>query len=117
VLTDGYLDFEDYAGHRQAGHRYASTRFVGALGRVGEQWPTAYRQGDYGLLPLPGPCPAALRGLRVVVAEVQPHGEYHLDILTAVWQQWLRESGLPAPQVLPRATDLSTARETVARLL
>jgi hypothetical protein len=58
-----------------------------------------------------------LRGLRVVVAEVQPHAEYHLDILTAVWQQWLRESGLPAPQVLPRATDLPTARETVARLL
>ena len=117
VLTDGYLDFEDYAGHRQAGHRYASTRFVPALAHEGEQWPTVFKQANYGLIPLPGPCPLALRRLQVVVAEVQPHAEYHLDILTAVWQQWLRESGLPTPQVLPRATDLPTAQEAIARLL
>lgn len=117
VLTDGYLDFEDYAGHRQAGHRYASTSFVPALAHEGEQWPALFSQGNYGLLPLPGPCPPALRQLRVVVAEVQPHAEYHLDILTAVWQQWLRESGLPTPQLLPRGTDLPTAREAVGRWL
>ena len=117
VLTDGYLDFEDYAGHRQVGHRYASTSFVPALAHKGEQWPTVFKQANYGLIPLPGPCPLALRHLQVVVAEVQPHAEYHLDILTAVWQQWLRESGLPTPQVLPRATDLPTAQEAIARLL
>lgn len=114
VLTDGYLDFEQYAGRRQAGHRYASTRFVNSLARQGEAWPQAFKQEDYGLLPLPGPCPPALRHLQVVVAEVRPHAEYHLDILTAVWQQWLQESGLPAPQVLPR-TDLAAVREQLAR--
>ena len=117
VLTDGYLDFENYAGHRQVGHRYASTSFVPALAHKGEQWSTVFKQANYGLIPLPGPCPLALRRLQVVVAEVQPHAEYHLDILTAVWQQWLRESGLPTPQVLPRATDLPTAQEAIARLL
>ena len=88
-----------------------------ALAREGEQWPTVFKQANYGLIPLPGPCPLALRHLQVVVAEVQPHAEYHLDILTAVWQQWLRESGLPTPQMLPRATDLPTAQEAIARLL
>ena len=117
VLTDGYLDFESYADHRQAANRYASTRFVTALARAGERWPTVFKQGSYGLLPLPGPCPAALRHLQVVVAEVQPHAEYHLDILTAVWQQWLSEAGMPPPQVLPRATDLPTVREAITRAL
>lgn len=117
VLTDGYLDFENYADHRQAANRYASTRFVTALARKGERWPTAFKQGSYGLLPLPSPCPTALRHLQVVVAEVQPHAEYHLDILTAVWQQWLSEAGMPPPQMLPRATDLPTAREIITRNL
>ena len=115
VLTDGYLDFESYVGCRQAGYRYASTRFVAKLATHGEQWPTLFRQAGYGLIPLPAPCPPALRNLQVVVAEVRPHAEYHLDILRAVWQQWLQESGLPAPLLLPQATDLATSREAVAR--
>ncbi|WP_035558190.1 hypothetical protein [Hymenobacter sp. IS2118] len=115
VLTDGYLDFESYDGHRQAGHRYASTRFVPELAQRGEQWPAVYKKNNYGLMPLPGPRTAALRHLQVVVAEVQPHAEYHLDILTAIWQQWLQESGMLAPQVLPRGTDLATAQETLGR--
>ena len=81
----------------------------------GEQWPAVYKQGNYGLMALPGA--PVLRNLRVVVAEVQPHAEYHLDILTTVWQQWLQESKLPKPELLPRATDLLTAREAVGRLL
>lgn len=114
VLTDGYLDFEQYSGRRQAGHRYASTRFVSTLARRGEAWPQAFKQDGYGLLPLPSPCPPALRRLQVVVAEVQPHAEYHLDILTAVWQQWLQESGLPAPRVLPH-TDLAAVQEQLSK--
>lgn len=114
VLSDGYLDFEQYAGRRQQGNRYASTRFVAGLARQGRRWSQVWQAGNYGLLPLP-PRPA-LAGVRTLVAEVNPHADYHLDILTRAWQQWFRESGLPTPQVLPRVA-LPTAREQVAEFL
>ncbi|RFP66896.1 hypothetical protein D0N36_02095 [Hymenobacter lapidiphilus] len=114
VLTDGYLDFEQYAGRRQQGHRYASTRFVAALAKQGPEWPGAWQKGNYGLLPLP--IRPALVGVRTLVAEVQPHADYHLDILGRTWQQWFIESGLPAPRILARVA-LPTAREQVATFL
>ena len=107
VLTDGYLDFENYTNRRQDGQRSSSTRFVSTLARQGAQWPATFAQGRLGLLPFPAA--PALRQVQTLVAEIHPHSEYHFDILQATWQQWLHESGMPVPRLLPR-TDLAALR-------
>jgi hypothetical protein len=113
VLTDGYLDFEDYRNRRQVGHRYASTQFVHTLAGKREQWEAVFKKQDYGILSLKD---KNFCQLNVLILEVTPHADYHFEILEAVWRKWLNESHTKTVKLLLKG-NLATSREYLSRFL
>jgi hypothetical protein len=109
VLTDGYLDFEQYNGRRKEGNRYASTRFVSTLARKHNTWEQAFEQQDYGILALKD---KDFSNLQVLVLEVSPHADYHYEILKATWQKWLKEAHIPVMLFLQKG-NMATTREQI----
>lgn len=88
ILTDGYLNFESYQGIRHKGNRYASTRFVYRLAREKDAWRESFEKKDFGVLAFKD---AVLSSVHLHVMEVNPHGDYHFEILEATWQQFAQE--------------------------
>ncbi|WP_019990116.1 hypothetical protein [Rudanella lutea] len=89
VLTDGYLDFERNTHGLTQGNRATDSRMLDRL-RRDPNWRQTLARPTEGLMPLTKNLP----NLRVCVAEVRPKYDHlhEADLLTALWDKWLRES-------------------------
>jgi hypothetical protein len=88
VLTDGYLDFEQNTHGLTQGNRATDSRMLDRL-RRDPYWRQTLSRPTEGILPVQKPLP----NLRVCVAEVRPKYDnlHETDLLTTLWDKWLRE--------------------------
>lgn len=88
VLTDGYLDFENNPRALHHGNRVTDSRMLDRF-RRDAQWRQTLAKPTEGLIPVPKPLP----NLHVCVVEVRPKFENlnETDLLTELWNKWLRE--------------------------
>ncbi|RIV25590.1 hypothetical protein DYU11_09890 [Fibrisoma montanum] len=101
VLTDGYFDFEHNTHGVTAGNRATDSRVLDRL-RRDPNWRTTLAQPNEGLIPVRKPLP----NLTVCVAEVRPKYDtlQEIDLLTALWDKWLRDMHVRRWHVLPWAS-------------
>jgi hypothetical protein len=88
VMTDGYFDFEHNTHALQRANRFTDSRALTRL-RQDPNWRQTLQRPTEGLLPVPKQLP----NLRVLVAEINPKVDHlaEADLLTALWDKWLRE--------------------------
>ena len=88
VVTDGYFDFEYNTHALQQGNRFTDSRALTRL-RQDPAWRQTLQRPTEGLLPVSKRLP----NLRVLVAEISPKVDHlaEADLLTALWDKWLRE--------------------------
>ncbi len=88
ILTDGYLDFEANPRALRQGNRATDSRMLDRL-RHDPHWRQTLAQPTEGLLPVQKQLPK----LSVCVAEVRAKFDNlnEADLLTALWDKWLRE--------------------------
>lgn len=88
VLTDGYFDFEKNTHGLTQGNRATDSRMLERL-RRDPNWQQTLAHPTEGLLPVTKRLP----NLSVCVAEVRPKVDHlnEADLLTALWDKWLRE--------------------------
>lgn len=92
VVTDGYFDFEQNTHALQRDNRFTDSRALSRL-RQDPNWRQTLQRPTEGLLPVSKPLP----NLRVLVAEISPKVDHlaEADLLTALWDKWLREMKIP----------------------
>ncbi len=89
VVTDGYLDFEHPERERQVGSRAAHSRFVQEVAAAGADWEKQYEAKGYGFLPLESRFEHA-----ELMVGLRPKADYHYEILTRAWTDWLDKAGI-----------------------
>lgn len=98
VITDGYLDFEDYSNQRNESKKTTSTRFIQKnLVKLDSQWEREYENNNYGILELG----YHIDNLEVLVIGVNPKDQkYQFDILKRVWKDWMAGIGSSQTKLL-----------------
>ena len=88
VITDGYFDFENNPRAIRQNNRATDSRMLERL-RRDPDWRVTLAKPTEGLLPVAKPLP----NLVVCVAELHPKFDNlkEVDLLTAMWDKWLRE--------------------------
>lgn len=98
VLTDGYLDFEDYSDQRNESNKTTSTRFIQKnLTKMNAEWEQYYDEKSYGILDLG----YKVNNLKVLVVGVQPKDQmYQFDMLKRVWGDWMSDIGSESTKLM-----------------
>ena len=98
VLTDGYLDFEDYSDQRNERNKTTSTRFMqNNLTKMNAEWEQYYDEKSYGVLELG----YRVNNLKVLVVGVHPKDQkYQFDMLKRVWADWMSDIGSESTKLI-----------------